>query len=253
VNLNHSTTYIEILDKRIWRYYLFKRQYRLAISSVITAGLLTLTPIIITKRPVVDTILFYLKTMQTHGQGFDNPIPFNKRSVILKNLEPLVYREFNGESPVNTVLYWIMIGAMIQFAFYLILKTKSTSVNPLLDFSLISALSFISLYHRAYDTFLIFPAILSIYIYIQSIDRQNVKRMWIAGLVGFIAVHILPSNVSVRLASIFPTLLDSYVFRVMAPFQIWANLAIFVTLLWLKERQLKQSDFLISNPKENWE
>lgn len=224
-----------------WVYYLFKRQYRIAVVSLITAGLATIGPLILTKRPLLGSLLAFLDTQKYHGQSdIDSPSPFYPRSATLHNLEALVYRIFNVESTLTLLLSWAIIGVIILFTFYLISKNNSSSVVSLLDFSLISMLSLLMIYHRAYDSFLIFPAILSIYIYIQSIQKKTIKWLWIAGLVGIITVHVVPGDISMRFAERYPVLLESYVFRVLAPIHIWVNLVVLVTLLWMKMQQLRE-------------
>jgi hypothetical protein len=142
----------------------------------------------------------------------DDPSPFSPYSAYLLNLAPLVYRVFNAQSSVTTLISWLIILVLLGYIFYLIWRSQPSEESYLLDFGLVSALSLLAVYHRNYDVSLLF----------------------------------LPGNVSERLSAAYPALLDSYFWRVVAPFQAWVSVAILAALMWLKTHPTTLSDYLFT-------
>jgi len=82
----------------------------------------------------------------------------------------------------------------------------------------------------------LFPGIVFLYVYAQSQARGRLRWYLLAAVTVIVIAICLPNDGSVRIAERFPALTDNYAWRVIAPFQTWASLALLGVLLWLKVR-----------------
>jgi hypothetical protein len=220
-------------------YYLLRRSYQLILVCIIVGSLITFVPLLLAGYPVVETLLNWLEMLKLQSsassiENIDNPSPFTPNSALMSHLIPLVYRILNAQSTLTTIIAWLIIFALIGYTTYLIERHKSSHRGELLNFSLVSALSLISIYHRPYDEFLLFPGILCIYIYAVQLKDRNAKLRWGFLLVSIILLLLLPIDLSSRISSAYPILLDSYLWRIIAPFKAWVGVIVLGVLLWLK-------------------
>lgn len=222
-------------------YYLLRRSYRLLVACIVAGILFTLLPLVLTQRPVVETMLNWLAMLRfqsgANQVNIDDPSPFTPNSALMSHLTPLVYRLLNAQSGLTTAIAWLTILALVGFTVYLLWKKKSSGPTDLLDFGLVSALSLATIYHRPYDAFLLFPGLLYIYIHAAGMDDKAAKTTWAGFLAIIIALLTLPIDLSTRLSSVYPFLQDYYLWRVIAAFQAWVSLAVLGALLWLKMHQ----------------
>jgi hypothetical protein len=223
-------------------YYAFKRRYILVIVTIIAAGFLTTLPIILAHRPIIGTIIDWTHTAERVNDPSDinNPSPFEPQSAYLTDITPLIYRIFNAQSNITTAITWLIILALAGSILYLILRGNRSGKSELLDFSLISALGLVSVYHRAYDTFLLFPGLLYIYIHMVSHSNKKAQWRWASFFVLIMIILSVPGDLSATLSNKYPMLLDYYLWRVIAPFQTWASLAVLSVLIWMKARIAQQ-------------
>lgn len=221
-------------------YYLAQRSFRLIASAMIIAALLTVLPLILTQRSIVESITGWIQmfTRQDTAGYVSDPGPFEIWSSVMLHLQPLIYRIWNGQTAAATILSWGIIVSLCGYAFYLILRGEPSKRGYLLDFALVSALSMISLYHRIYDVFLMLPGLVYIYIHASDIHNSYIQRRWLILLGAMLLLYSMPNDLVVRITWRFPFLEDSYLWRVFAPFQAWSNVAVVAVLLWLKRRQV---------------
>ena len=120
------------------------------------------------------------------------------------------------------------------------------------NFSLVSALSLLTVYHRPYDVFLLFPGILYVYIHATRIGNRRVQKIWATFVIVIVFVLTLPIDISTRISSMYPILLDNYLWRVIAPVNAWASVAVFAVLLWLKIHESKSLERRSLSVERNW-
>ncbi len=222
-------------------YYLFRRSWRLFISAVVTIALLTVLPLLLTQRPVVSSLLDWSHAILMVGaDNADNPSPDLPNSATLVYLLPLVYRVFNSESGLTTLLNWLIILALVGYSTYLLWRSRTLdrSQTELLDFSIVSVLSLLATYHRVYDIFLIVPAIIYFYLHAMKSSDKTTQRNWLLFIGGVILLLFMPVDLFQQVAMKFPSLQDFYPLRVIAPFQTWVALAVLAALLRLKSHQV---------------
>lgn len=222
-------------------YFFIKKSYKMVIICVVVSAVLTITPLLLTQRPLVDTTTTWVKQLGTQSApgSTDDPGPFVLRSATMHHLTPLVFRILNSQSTLASAVSWLLILALVGFGGYLMWRSRPSAKGELLDFSLVSALSLFALYHRNYDIFLLFPGFIYMYLHAMNSTSKAAQRNWLVFLVFSVAVHFLPSDAMLQLSYRFTNLPDNYLFRVLAPFQTWAGLAVLGALLWLKWSQRK--------------
>lgn len=225
-------------------YYLLRRSYRLVVMCALSVAILTILPLLLTQRPLLKTMEAWLQalTFLQNKDTINNPSPFTPYSAALLNIAPLVFRTLNAQSSVTIALSWLIVLILWGYTAYLVLHSGSLDREPLLDFGLVSALSLLSIYHRSYDIFLLFPGLLYLYVYAVKTREQITRRRWAGFLIIVILLISLPNDLSTRISNVCPALLDHYLWRVVAPFQAWASVAVLIALLWLKARQLASEE-----------
>ncbi len=221
-------------------YYLIRRQYKLLIVAVITSVVITFLPLILTGRSVTEFVTGFAD-MITGGSDLNDPSPSVPFSATLNNLQPIVFRITNSSALPSSLLSWGLIAGMTVYAFYLMLRTPETPRSQFLDFALICALSMIFIYRRNYDMFLMFPAVLYIYLHICDLTTWRQRAGWVILLAISAVVMYLPADLSLKFLSIRPTLNDNYLFRVIAPFQAWINVFLLLGILWIKRQAARKS------------
>jgi Glycosyltransferase family 87 len=220
-------------------YYLLRRSYRLLIVCGLVAVSFTILPLLFSQRPVVGTTIAWLQALRRQNTTgvIDDPSPFTPNSALMSHLEPLVYRVLNAKSALTTVVSWFVVLTLIILVAYLIWRNRASDKEELLDFGIVSALSLLVIYHRPYDIFLLFPGILYLYIFSVTTDKKSTQRIIGLFIVSTILLLILPIDLSTRFSARYPALLESYLWRLVAPLQAWAGVAVFAALLWLKIRR----------------
>jgi hypothetical protein len=109
-------------------YYLFiKRSYKLIIVFVVATVIMTIAPLLLTGRPVIDTMLEWVKLLGTAREGSVNdPSPLLPSSASLTNFEPLVYRVLNVKSTFTTLINYAVLGLMTLFSGFLMWGNATT-------------------------------------------------------------------------------------------------------------------------------
>ena len=219
-------------------YYAFKKSFLLTFTCIATGIALVLLPLLVTHRSITTTAIHYAQMLQRYlSNPAQDPSPFVANGVGLINLNPLVNRLLNTTSPATAVVSWMIVLVLCVFAVVLCLRSRSTPLNDLLDFSLVSVISLLAVTHRHYDHFLLFPGIMYLYVQAQSRTDENSRRRWLTFVVAIVVALVLPSDASVRISEGYPGVWDAYLWRLFAPFQSWAVLAVAGALFWLKARQ----------------
>jgi hypothetical protein len=225
-------------------YYAIKRHYILSIVAIVMAGFLTALPIILAQRPILQTVSDWAQTAEKVNDPSDvnDPSPFEPQSAYLTDITPLVYRVFNAQSNITAGIAKLIILAFAACVLYLIVRGKRSDTSELLDFGLISALALVSVYHRAYDTFLLFPGLIYIYLHMVGLSNKQAQWRWAGFFVLVMIILSIPGDLSVTLSNKYPALLHYYFWRVIAPFQTWASLAVLGVLLWMKTHSRRRND-----------
>ncbi len=223
-------------------YFLLRQNYRLLVVAGTSAALMTLLPLLLTGRSLLDSLqALWVNSVSFSRVGAPNdPSPFNFYSTFLHHLEPLVYRLLNAYLATTHVIALGVVLLMIAItAFWMYWTRHAAEKDGLLDFALVSALSLLAIYHRGYDIFLLFPAFL--YFYLQLFKQSSPARRFSLGafLGGCLLLLILPEDAILRLTYIWPQLAENYFIRLVAPFQAWVGLAVFAALVPFKWSQLK--------------
>jgi hypothetical protein len=222
-------------------YYLLRRSYRLVIIGGLAAILFTVIPLLLQERSISGTLAAWTQSLSRQGVAgnVDDPSPLNPNSSMMSHLEPLIFRILNARSPLSTAIVWLTVLALTGFVTYLLWHKPAVSPNKeeLLDFGLVSALSMIAIYHRPYDSFLLFPGLLYVYLHARDSADRAVRWRWKLFIVTITLLLIVPVNTPLRLIGMYPDLVDYYLWRVMAPFQAWISVIVFGVLLWLKIKQ----------------
>ena len=221
-------------------YFMIKREYKLVLFSMISVAVSTLGPLIISGRPIFITLQELWNSFgQVNSYSMNNPSPFVQSSVPLQNLAPLLFRIFNQYSPMTNVLSWVIISGLSFLTFYLIFLSGKENNHRLLDFGLVSILSFLIIYHRNYESFLVIPGVLFIYLEVVGGEKRNENWLLLVIFLGIIGVKLLPSNTVIKLMELTPFSYDSYFVRLIAPIHAWTNNLIFGILIAYKFRQIK--------------
>jgi hypothetical protein len=217
-------------------YYLLRGSYRLVVACGLVAILYTTLPVVLTGRALVETSMAWLQSLERQNAAgiIDDPSPFTPTSALMSHLEPLVYRVFNAQTTVTTAIAWLFILLLAMAVAYLLWQTQPADQGELLGFGLVSALSLLSIYHRPYDVFLLFPGIQYLYVHAVSATAKTMQRNWGLFIAAVMLMLILPIDLSTKISALYPDLLESYFWRLVAPFHAWAGVAVFGALLWLR-------------------
>jgi hypothetical protein len=221
-------------------YHGLRKAWLLVLSCAATVAVTVLVPLLLTNRSLLTTAVNYRQMLQVYTQNpAQDSSPFLATGVGLINLAPLVNRIMNAESLLTAGVSWAIIVALCGWMAYLTWRSHVTPLGDLLDFSILSMLSLLAVSHRHYDQFLMFPGI--VYLYVGAMRSADDAGRW--GWLAFVGVVVLaiglPNDASLRVSDRFPALLDSYAWRVVAPFQTWAGVALTGALVWLKTQQVR--------------
>jgi hypothetical protein len=222
-------------------YYLFvKRSYKMIIVFVITIFITTFAPLLVTGRPIIETIMEWVKALGTAGEGSVNdPSPLLPSSASLPNFEPLVYRALNVKSTFTTLINYALLGLITLFSGFLMWGKATTKKQQLIDFAIISVLSLMIIYHRSYDLFLLIPGVIAVYLHLMTLTGSS-RGKWGVLLIGIIITMTLPGDLSSRVSAIIPQIADNYFWKLIAPFQSWSSVALFLSLIYLKHLENKR-------------
>ncbi len=225
-------------------YYLLRRSYRLIIVCALSVVALTSLPLFLTHRPFLESMAAWLQslTLLQSQNTINDPSPMTPYSAEMVHLMPLLLRVLNVQSNITVALSWLIVLILSAYTAYLIYRSEPSAKVDLLDFGLVSALSLLGIYHRYYDIFLLFPGLLYLYLHTLRINEETTQRNWAVFLVVIILLISMPGDVTIQLSNAYPVLLTSYLWRVIAPFQAWAGVAIFGALLWLKAHQARRHE-----------
>ena len=221
----------------LWLYNLFFGSKKHAVTCIFTGGLMTVLPIILSNRELFDTIASFLRARQIHQNAFDSPSPFDSTSITLQNIEPLVFRILNQQSSLTILLSWMVILVLCILTFYQIYKNRHLRQKPLLDFAMISVLTILIVYHKNYDSFLLFPGFLYLFIQIKNMKFKNSKLFWLLFFLVILGIKILPTNFLYLFLSKTPLTIDTYIGRLFASFHVWGNIFLLGALLIFKKNQ----------------
>ncbi|NMB87497.1 MAG: DUF2029 domain-containing protein, partial [Chloroflexi bacterium] len=131
-------------------YYLLKKKYRLLWVAGLSGLLMTVLPLLLTGRSVLDLQSMWANLVGfSHVGGSNDPSPSNFYSAYLHHLEPLVYRLLNAFSPFTHLIAVAVIVLLMAFATYLVYRTRDANgkADCWLDFALFSGLSLLAVYH----------------------------------------------------------------------------------------------------------
>jgi hypothetical protein len=224
-------------------YYLLRKKIKLLAVLIVGGAVLTILPVLATGRPLIPTLINWLKMLSiVSAEGGNNsPDPSILWSGFLIHLEPLLYRILGAQSTFGFFVYVGIIIALIVGASILIYKTEPSQKNDLLDFALVSAISAIAVYHRNYDIFLLFPGLIAIYVHMIRSSGFKQQFLWGVVLTGILLVLLAPNDILIRATYTNPALSESYFWRVVSPLLGWTSLAVTGILFWLKAHSLKVS------------
>ncbi|MBI1276795.1 MAG: DUF2029 domain-containing protein [Anaerolineaceae bacterium] len=225
-------------------YYFLRRKFRLIIVCMITIGVITIIPLVLTGRPIVESLKQMAQKMsQLNVPGDVNDLsPFIPGSALMIHLQPLVNRLLNTEGLFPTAVTWGTILLVSVYVGYLIWKTRDTGgADSWINFSLVSAISLMGIYHRNYDLFLLFPALICVYLHIKQLPSGAAKRNWIIFLAVVIIVLSMPRDIISNLSYAQPSVNDSYIMRILSPYQIWATVAAIAATIWIKRKQVVEA------------
>ncbi len=220
-------------------YYLWRRAYIFLAACIVAGIVLTFLPTVLNQMPLVETTqnwLTYARVQQDAGDN--NPSPFDSGSAQMTHLEPLVFRILNDFSPTNRLVSNIILAIMTIYSVFLIVRTKDLASSALIDFSIVSGITLLAIYHRVHDLYLIFPALICVYLRIFDSKRKSEQVILSAILIGSLFVFTLPGDLMANLTLQNPILANSYLWRVFAPVQTWASLIIFIAIIMIKRREL---------------
>lgn len=227
-------------------YYLLRRSWKLLITMVVCSFLLAAIPLVLSNRPVVETLLEYSTVARNLDSDENSPSPDVPHSAMMTHFRPLVFRIFNQQSQFTELVALGVSLAALGLALYLMIRSRSLDRSSLLDFSLISALSLLVIYHRFHDVFLLFPGIIYIYVYAMRTPDTRIRLRWIAVIAVALFLMTLPGDLVFKVNERLPAVANMYLWKLISPFLTWAGVLIFITLIWLKFRSLKTGDPLES-------
>ncbi len=225
-------------------HYLIQQKFRMMLVFIVGGMAFLLIPIWAKGQNLIEVMRGWLDTVIRYsGGGVNDPSPFSPISAYLLNLEPLVYRVLNSDGTIARTVGMVMVVAFTGVVLWAIASTSAEASDSLLDFSLISLLTLLIVYRRLYDGFLVFPALLYLYDFAMRRPKPWQKWLWAVLLAEMLIVFLLPGDLVNRLAYQHPQLLDSYLFRLVAPFQTWTVFLVFAILLFIKLTSIRSSIF----------
>jgi hypothetical protein len=204
-------------------YYVQRRNWRFLAACVVACALLTILPLALSGRPVVQTLLDWFDgIVRLQAGNVNDPSPFTPWSSTLAYLHPLVYRVFNAQTPLTSLISYVLIGMLALYLFVFRLRAEN-DWSRLSSFAGWSMFTLLCVYHRHYDIFLVFPALVYLYVHARRVKQWH----WYVFLPGDALVHFTLRN---------PTLNDSYLWRLMLPYPLWTVMAVLVAFLWVNTR-----------------
>ncbi len=231
-------------------YYLIRRRWRLVVAFIVSSAFFTIVPLALTQRPILGYMSEWFSMLGTANGGVNDPSPFSPYSAWLTNLQALIYRVLNSDSMPVTLLSWAVIVSMCGLAFYWMYRTRQSTSDKtyILDFALVSSLSLAMIYHRQYDTFLMFPGIIYFYLHLTRQSSTTAKSTWSLLLLGILVLLTLPGDSLIGTVDSHIQLNDNYLIRLILPFQGWANVAMLIGLFWLKWVELREPKPVVAVP-----
>jgi hypothetical protein len=225
-------------------YFLLRRHYRAFVVGVILAGFLCILPLVLTQRPVVDTLIDWLPMIRQsqNEHGSNSPSPFERYSLDHIDIRPLMYRVVNSYTRAVTAVYYVTILALVLYSASLLMRSRVvTQKSKLLDFALVSMLTLVTVYHRSYDIFLAFPALLYIYVHTREQTSPKARRNWAIFTGAMFLVVALPYDTMIQIYYMDLSILQSsYLYRLVSNYQAWCNVVLIGVILWLKRQQVNQ-------------
>ncbi|MCB2180356.1 DUF2029 domain-containing protein [bacterium] len=212
-------------------YYFLKKRYWLLTVSGVVILLFGLLPFLFTDLPVGQTYIDFLTSLKFQASGIDSTSPFVATSAAQYQLEILVYRILNTDEGVASIISWMVIVGMVLLIVWLVVKRAPMPRPELYGFALFSSMTMMFIYHRSYEIYLMFPAIIYLYLYALDIQRGPLKNaLFVVGW-GLLLVDVLPSTLSVMALDYIPSLEKHYLFRLAAPIKVWMLVIAFVSLV----------------------
>lgn len=216
-------------------YSLLRRPRRLAAAFIAAGALLTVAPMLVSGRPVAETLLSWLAQVG-RLQGTDYRSPDLPYSAVMVQTEILVFRLLNQISPAAKLAAAAVTLTMAGLTFAALARRGAREESLLLDIALVSALTLVSSYHLTHDMGLLFPGLICIYLLAAAHPSRRARRLWGLFLVGAVVLMSVPGSL---LTDHVPRALglplhSSYWYRLIVPYQGWLSLAVFGALLWLK-------------------
>lgn len=218
-------------------YFLIQRQYLSILYCLAFSALFTVVPLLISGMPIISTLTNWLTVLSSWGSAGNpnSPDPLGEFGfhASMIDLEPLIYRLFNGQTFVAELFLKVMLAIILVYCVWLFLKEPEKGKKSLLDFGLVSVIAMLFVYHRRYDIFLLFPGFLYIYLHSLECEQSYIRKFW-TYLLG--VVILLTSFVDIFFAKMSSTLVflqASYLWKLILPLP-WAGVITLAALLFLK-------------------
>jgi hypothetical protein len=222
-------------------YHGLRRAWLLVLTCAATVAVTVLAPLLLTNRSLLTTAVHYRQMLQVYTENpAQDTSPFLASGVGLINLAPLVNRLMNAQSTVTAAAAWAIILGLCGYTAYLVWRARPTPLGDLLDFGILCMISLLAVSHRHYDQFLMFPGIVYLYVVAQREADETRRWKWFVVMGVILLAICLPNDASMRVSDHFPGLLNTHGWRVVAPFQTWAGVALIGALMWLKTRRASQ-------------
>ncbi|NMB91206.1 MAG: DUF2029 domain-containing protein, partial [Chloroflexi bacterium] len=222
-----------------WLQAVLRKDYRLAVVTAASTLALTLLPVVLSGRSILVQLEGYLfnTLSMTEAGNLNDPSPFVHDSLFMHHLETLVLRLLNTDAAFGRAIYLAAALILIGVTLYLLREKPARKEDVLLDFAILSAATMVTAYHRSYDVFLLFPGLLYVYVHIFGVNRRRKKLLWATFLFLQLFSLTLPEDLLLQTANQLPQVADTYLTRLIVPFQAWMHLALFFTLVALKVRR----------------
>jgi hypothetical protein len=222
-------------------YALLRRSFRPVAVALGASAALAILSLVLSERPVLGTLQGWLAMLrqQSASDDVNSQSPLDPASAALLHLPPLVYRMLDSTEGWAVVVAWSLILGLVAVSTALLAQRNAACEVDLLDFAIVATLSLLCVYHRSYDLFLLFPGVLAIYLQARRGDGFQRQLAWTALLLGVILVLTVPGDLTMQLSARFPSLLEHWWWRIIAPFQTWTSLAVLAALLWLRRESAR--------------
>lgn len=218
-------------------YFVIKRQYLSVLYCLAFSALFTVVPLLISGMPIISTLTDWLTVLSSWGAAGNpnSPDPLGEFGfhASMVDLEPLIYRLFNGQTFVAELSLKITVVIILMYCVWLFFKKPEEGKNSLLDFGLISVVSMLFVYHRRYDIFLLFPGFLYIYLHSLECHRGRTRKFWSYLLCIVILLTSFVDIFFTKMSSTLIFLQTSYLWKLILPLP-WAGVITLVALLFLK-------------------